>query len=44
MALNRNTNNKIMYGRKLFNYFNYLRHLLNANTKIGTIIILPIVK
>ena len=36
MALNRNTNNKIMYGRKLFNYFNYLRHLLKANTKVGS--------
>lgn len=36
MALNRNLNNKIMYGKKLHRYINYIKHLFKANTITGS--------
>ena len=36
MALNRNLNNKIMYGKKLHRYINYFKHLFKANTVTGS--------
>ncbi len=36
MALNRNSNSKIMYGKKLYNYLNFFKHLLKSNTKSGS--------
>ncbi len=36
MALNRNSNSQIMYGKKLYNYLNFFRHLLKSNNKSGS--------
>ena len=33
MALNRNSNNQIMYGKKIYNYINFLKHKLKSNTR-----------
>ena len=36
MALNRNLNNKIMYGKKIHRYINFIKHLFKANTITGS--------
>ena len=36
LSLNRNHNKEIIYGKKFYNYFNYLKHILKPNSLSGS--------